>query len=121
MLTKHQTVLHWYESMNRDWSRPDDHTPTGPQFFATEEVPLHAASVATVIKLDYDVWQDMGGAVDITVTVEPGDMLNRTAPAPLLRPCSLCGADGYTLCRDGRGNPIAAGHEDRGTPREPSV
>lgn len=35
---------------------------------------------------------------------------------PPLKPCSKCGADGYSFCRDGRGEPLVDGHVDRTRP-----
>lgn len=78
MLTKHRVVLRWYESMNRgfEYHPGERRTPTGPQVFVAEEAPQGAMFVGTVVRLEYDAWQDMGGPAEITVTVEPGDLLN---------------------------------------------
>ena len=73
-LVKHATVLHWFESLNRNpWLRGEH---MGPQTFVSEEPVPDTETPGVVIRVPYETWQDMGGPLTITVTVEPGDRLN---------------------------------------------
>ena len=81
-LTEHAVVLRWYESMNQGadfFVRDRRALNTGPQMFVTEENAegdYAAFSSGTVLRMEYETWQDMGGPTEITVTVRPGDHLN---------------------------------------------
>ena len=77
-LVKHATVLHWFEdAQQRDFmARDPRRVPTGPQLFTSEAVAPDTSAYGSVVRLEYETWQDMGGPLTITVTVEPGDRLN---------------------------------------------
>jgi hypothetical protein len=75
MAGERTVTLRWFESVNggdRFALRGFAPVHTGPQMFvATETPPDPARSIpGTVVRLDYDVWQDMGGPAEITVTVK---------------------------------------------------
>lgn len=64
MLTKHRTILHY-------WT-----TSMGLTSFLTRDEDT--GSVVEAHELPEDVWVDMGSPDTITVTVEPGDLLNES-------------------------------------------
>ena len=65
-------TLYWHEDAQRRWQVVDDpETLTGPQMFSAEPARgPYAASVGTVVRLEYDVWQALGGPVEIAVSIE---------------------------------------------------
>jgi hypothetical protein len=70
-MSKHQVVLHWFESMNRNMRSFESIPSTGPQMFAAKETDPLSIVEGTVVRMEYDAWQDIGGPTTVRVTVEP--------------------------------------------------
>lgn len=67
-LTKTRTVL----QHNGTVARHTADVERGPVFDSADE----DGGRLTVLTLDQSVWEDMGSPHEITVTIEPGDLLN---------------------------------------------
>lgn len=52
-----------------------------PIFVASDDDPGETSVRRTEVRMDREVWQDMGEPHEITVTIEPGDLLNVAEPA----------------------------------------
>jgi hypothetical protein len=66
-----KTTLHWNEDLQREpYPSRSDYTPQGPQMF-TEQLERDRLSTirGTVVRLEYDVWQALGGPTTIEVEV----------------------------------------------------